>query len=469
MAQLLAADERAAVPVGRGSLTNRILLTCVAVAGVAVLVAGLVMAGLARRSAQNVLQQSLAAQADVIAGQVDQRGLGPRAAGLGRVAQVVRGQGIVVVLQLPRRGLQSTDPQSTQAASAAGLDAIGEAQQISTEVRVGRTDYLVEARGLGDNSGFALVEPVRLSGDTRRILLRNILVALGAGLLVAAVAGAVLGRLLGRPLRRTANVAAAMRQGRRDLHAPVEGPTEVAEVAHAVNELSVALRHSEARQREFLLSVSHELRTPLTAVHGFAESLADGVAPDPRHAGRVIQRESLRLERLVSDLLDLARIGADQFQLDLARVDLRETLIACAEVWRVRCAGQGVQFRLELPPEPAAATTDPRRIRQVLDGLAENALRVTPAGAQLTMSLSRRPGGAVAIQVRDGGPGLASEDYAVAFQPGVLNRKYRGSRPVGSGIGLALAHGLVTRLGGTLTAGPAPEGGAAFTIVLPAT
>jgi signal transduction histidine kinase len=242
----------------------------------------------------------------------------------------------------------------------------------------------------------------------------------------------------------------------------------VAEVAAAVNELSIALQHSEARPREFLLSVSHELRTPLTAVHGFAESLADGVATDPRHAGHVIQQESQRLERLVSDLLDLARIGADQFQLDLTQVDLRETLVACAEVWRVRCERQGVRFRLDLPPGPAVTTTDPRRIRQVLDGLAENALRVTPPRAQLTMSLGHAPG-AVTIQVRDGGPGLAVEDYAVAFEPGVLNQKYRGRRPVGSGIGLALAHGLVTRLGGTLTAGPAPEGGAAFTLVLPAT
>jgi len=66
--------------------------------------------------------------------------------------------------------------------------------------------------------------------------------------------------------------------------------------------------------------------------------------------------------------------------------------------------------------------------------------------------------------VRDGGPGLAPEDYPVAFERGVLNKRYRDSRPVGSGIGLALAHGLVTRMGGTLTAGPAPEGGAAFTV-----
>jgi len=252
---------------------------------------------------------------------------------------------------------------------------------------------------------------------------------------------------------------------------PVEGPAEVAEVAEAVNELSVALRHSEERQREFLLSVSHELRTPLTAVHGFAESLADGVVtgPEAQHAGHVIQRESQRLERLVSDLLDLARIGADQFQLDLAEVDLQDTVRACAEVWGVRCERQGVRFRLESPSAPAVVTTDARRIRQVLDGLAENALRVTPAGSQLTLSLSQAEPGMVVLQVRDGGPGLDPDDYAVAFERGVLHEKYRGRRPVGSGIGLALAYGLVSRLGGTMTAGPAPEGGAAFTVWLPAT
>ena len=455
----------------RTTLSTRIVLVCTAVAGIAVLVAGIVAAGLARQSAKNVLQDSLAAQADVLASQVDERGLGSRAAGLGRAAEVVRGQGIVVVILLPRRGIQPVDQRAAQAATTAGLTSINTGQTISTKTTVGGQDYLVEVRGVGRTSGFALVAPVRMAAETQRLLVRNILFAVGTGLLVAALAGAVLGRLLSRPLRRTADVATTMRQGRRDLRAPVEGPAEVAEVAQAVNELATALQASEARQRDFLLSVSHELRTPLTAVHGFAESLADGVVTgtEAQHAGQVIQRESIRLERLVSDLLDLARLGADEFRLDLARVDLGETVRSCAEVWRVRCERQGVRFQLEAPAEPIWATTDARRIRQVLDGLAENALRVTPAGAQLTFSLSRPGPAAAMLQVRDGGPGLAPEDYPVAFERGVLNQKYRSSRPVGSGIGLALCHGLVSRLGGTLTAGPAPEGGAAFTIVLPAT
>jgi signal transduction histidine kinase len=111
-------------------------------------------------------------------------------------------------------------------------------------------------------------------------------------------------------------------------------------------------------------------------------------------------------------------------------------------------------------------TADARRLHQVVDGLAENALRVTPSGAPMVFALSS-DGRTAHLSVRDGGPGLAPEDYPVAFERGVLNARYRDRRPVGSGIGLALVHGLVTRMGGTLTAGPAPEGGAAFTITLP--
>ena len=104
-----------------------------------------------------------------------------------------------------------------------------------------------------------------------------------------------------------------MGAGRRDLRVPVEGPAEVADVASSVNELAEALERSERRQRDFLLSVSHELRTPLTSAMGFAESIKDGVATgdDAVLAGRTIYDETRRLDHLVTDLLDLARLGAD--------------------------------------------------------------------------------------------------------------------------------------------------------------
>ncbi|WP_447009666.1 HAMP domain-containing sensor histidine kinase [Saccharothrix hoggarensis] len=425
----------------RTSLAFRVTALCLAVAAVAVVVAGLVSARLVLTASREVAREALADQADVVAGQLGEAGRPGRA----RVVEVLRGQGIAVVLVGPDGALDG-EPQAVRAVRATG----GASGRVGTR--------LVEAR-----DGVALVQDTATGDGPGRRLVRNIALALAVGLAVAAAAGLALGRVVSRPLRETAAVARTMSGGRRDLRAPERGPAEVAEVAGAVNSLADALARSEARQREFLLSVSHELRTPLTAVTGFAESLADGVVTGSEvpAVGRTIGREAHRLDRLVADLLDLARLGADDFRVDLAPVDLTALVSAAAEVWRARCAAKDVEFRLELPAHPVVRVTDPRRLRQVLDGLLENALRVTPAGRPVVLSLGD------VLQVRDGGPGLSEEDYRVAFRKGALHAKYERSRPVGTGVGLALAHGLVTRLGGTIEAGPAPEGGAAFTVGVP--
>jgi signal transduction histidine kinase len=203
-------------------------------------------------------------------------------------------------------------------------------------------------------------------------------------------------------------------------------------------------------------------------VRGFAESLADGVVAGDEvvEVGRTIEREAERLDGLVTDLLDLARIGADDFRLDLVLVDLTALLAEAVVVWEKRCAAAGVELRVESPDHPVWVRTDPRRLRQVIDGLATNAVRATPAGSPVVLSVFDWDGLFAVVQVRDGGPGLSDEDYELAFQKGVLHSRYQGVRPVGTGIGLALVHGLVTRLGGTISARPAPEGGAAFRIQL---
>ncbi|WP_054565565.1 HAMP domain-containing sensor histidine kinase [Frankia sp. R43] len=250
------------------------------------------------------------------------------------------------------------------------------------------------------------------------------------------------------------------------------GPAEVADVGAALDGLAAALAESEDRQRRFLLSVSHELRTPLTAVRGFAEALADGVTEpaDVTSTGRIILGEAQRLDRLVSDLLDLARLGADDFRVDLAEVDLRALVSEAAAVWRPRCEAAGVRLGVELPGAPVTARTDPMRFRQIVDGLAENALRVVPAGQPVVIALRADPVAApvtAVIEVRDGGPGLTDDDLAVAFERSALFERYRGRRPVSTGVGLALVAGLTRRLGGTPFAGHAPEGGAAFGVSLP--
>jgi two-component system OmpR family sensor kinase len=441
---------------GRTTLAVRIVTLCLGVAAVAVIVAGLVSVRLVANTSRDVTRQFLTDQANVIAAQLAEAG--GTLAGRKNVRDILEGQGIAVVVVSQRGGIEG-DADAVVAARQAGALSGG---KVSKTVESGGHTWFVEARDAPRGS-FVLAFQPTADRSVIRPLVRNILLALGIGLAVAALAGVVLGRLLARPLRRTAQVAHTMRGGRRDLRAPVEGPNEVADVAASVNALADALQRSESRQRDFLLSVSHELRTPLTAVRGFAESLADGVVRgnDAVEVGRTITKEAQRLERLVGDLLDLARLSADDFRLDITSVDLSGVLRETADVWSVRCAAEGVEFRLE-PGAAVVARTDPRRLRQALDGLMENALRVTPAGQPIVLSLT-----GVTFQIRDGGPGLSEEDYAVAFDRGALYRRYTGIRPVGTGLGLAIVHGLVTRMGGTVRAGPAPEGGACFTITLP--
>ncbi|MGQ0839424.1 HAMP domain-containing sensor histidine kinase [Actinokineospora sp.] len=445
----------------RGSIAVRITALCLAVAGVVAVVAGLISAQLVVTTAREVTRQTLSDQADVVAGQLADSRIGLR-----RVVEVLGGQGVEVVQVRPNGTLISSTPAAESAAREAGITEITAPAHKTVEVG-GRT-LLVELRPADTRGAIALVRETETAKGTGRKLVGNVMVALSIGLVAATLAGLVLARLLSRPLRRTAAVAASMSHGRRDLRAPVDGPREVAEVAASVNTLADALQRSEGRQRDFLLSVSHELRTPLTAVKGFAESLADGVVTGDAvpAAGRTIDQEATRLDRLVSDLLDLARLGADDFRLDVIAVDLPVLVSETATVWSARCAAAGVRFSVDSAVAPVTVMADPRRLRQVLDGLAENALRATPAGRPIVLALSVEPGTAV-LQVRDGGPGLAPEEYPVAFERGVLNARYSGTRPVGTGIGLALVHGLVARMGGRIDAGPAPEGGAAFTVRFP--
>ncbi len=177
-----------------------------------------------------------------------------------------------------------------------------------------------------------------------------------------------------------------------------------------MNTLARELAHSEARQREFLLSVSHDLRTPLTAISGYAESLADGmIAPDQApHAGNVILAEAQRLNRLVADLLDLARLGSQEFRIDLADVDVLSVVNAAAPVWANRCAAVGVRFGIEAPDRPLVVRTDAARLRQMMDGLFDNALRVTPTGAPIVL----------AARYEQSGPSarVAASKYATADQ-----------------------------------------------------
>lgn len=377
------------------------------------------------------------------------------------------------------------------------------AEQGAVERTVSGTRWLVVTRSVdratrGSAVGSGVDQPtvlvarqmasaVRLTAQQRRAaLLAGLLGLLGGG-----AAGALLASRVTGPLGRLAAAARRMSAGDREVAVPREGPTEVADVGAALAALQVDLVASEQRRRAFLVAVSHELRTPMTAVAGYAEALADRSLPaaEVPHAAAVIVAESQRLSGRIDDLLALARLEADDFRLDLGPTDVSAVLQAAAAAIRPRADAAAVRVVVELPRAGPVIVTDGERLRQVVDALADNAVRVLgahPDGGGGTVVLGCRPGVGgpgpagfdslagpggpddwVRVEVRDSGPGLDPQDLAVAFEPGLLTERYRGSRPVGTGVGLALVGELVRRLGGRAEALAAAEGGACFAVTLP--
>ncbi|MGA4730524.1 HAMP domain-containing sensor histidine kinase [Micromonospora taraxaci] len=447
---------------GRTLTARAVLVTC-AVALVSVLVTAIVAVPLAIRGAERRDQDALAAQARLAAEVLRTRLDRGRSTDEERLIQQLRNQGIDAYLI--RRGTVDRPGLPPRV-----VQRIEQGRNVSVRRVVNGKRALVEGRALPNGNGVVLSRPS--SDGLWAQVLRSLWLPLLAGLAAGVAAGLLLARRLARPIRVAATAAARLRAGDRAVRVPVEPPDEVADLAEALNGLAGALATSEGRQREFLLSVSHELRTPLTAIRGYAEALADGVlgADDTVDTGRTMLVEAQHLDRLIGDLLALARLEAADFPLEPVPVDLTQLAVDAEPAWSSRCAAVGVPFRLETPGRQVPAYTDPGRIRQVLDGLLENALRVVPPGSPVVLAV--RPAGADpaaggVLEVRDGGPGFTDDDLAVAFERGALHERYRGVRKVGSGLGLALAAGLVRRLGGEIAAGHAPEGGAAFTVRLP--
>ena len=449
-------------PRRRGSLTGSIVLLTTAVAAVAVLVTALVAWRTIRTNAEAQERDQLARQAEVLARTP------PLASWmLARQERIAGPDDTRLALVRPTGVVQGPASAAVAGTTRAALLA---GHGVSATADLGGREVLVEAAPTPGGGGLVLTQPMSAVDRATARMRTALVVPLVLGLAGAAVSGALLARRLARPLVSAARAAHRLSEGERGVTVPAAGPAEVAELAGALNTLDAALAHSERRQRDFLLSVSHDIRTPLTAVRGYAEALADEVitGDEVPEAGRILGTEVERLERFVGDLLALARLEADDFRLDTGGTDLDALVAEAAVTWSARCARHGVDFRVERPGSALEVVTDGFRVRQLIDGLAENALRVTPAGRPLVLALHADGGGGAVLQVRDGGPGLTDDDIAVAFERGALTERYRGVRAVGSGLGLAIAHRLTTRLGGTVGAGGhAPEGGASFTVRLP--
>jgi two-component system sensor histidine kinase BaeS len=312
------------------------------------------------------------------------------------------------------------------------------------------------------------------------------------GLAIAALVASGLARRFTRP--RVSAVSTTGRIASGDLDArvtvtPHELP-EFAQLADSINTMGVNLVRARDQERQFLMSVSHELRTPLTSIRGYADAVIDGATDDPVGAATVISSEARRLERLVQDLLDLARLDANRFSLDLRAVDGAEVVHRVVEGFRHRAAELGLE--LSLAPgseEPVWVQADSDRLGQVVANLIENAASFADRRIVVGMSTATAAGpwtgptnlapdglvtgpgndlvgvaaaggdqGVPVIWVVDDGPGIRPDELPVVFDRHFSSDRMHGRRK-GSGLGLAIVSELASAMGAAVRAeSPVAEG-----------
>lgn len=285
-------------------------------------------------------------------------------------------------------------------------------------------------------------------------------------LLLAWVAGWLLARHVTRPLASLAEGAQAFQEGDFAHRVPLQSHDEFAQVAAAMNEMAgrVAAQLSELqadadRRRQLLADVAHELRSPVANIKTMLQAIEDGVATQPERREQAVHsalRAAGRLERLVTDLLQLARLDARELPLTLGPVDLRELaqerLTAHAEAAR-----QGGLIVQPVAAGPAVIVrADRERLAQVLDNLLNNAISYAGSGATLSVDVSDRP---PSVAVADTGQGIAPEHLVHIFEPFYRVETARTPAQEHSGLGLRIARGLVEAHGGTLTVTSAPGEG----------
>lgn len=300
-----------------------------------------------------------------------------------------------------------------------------------------------------------------------------LLVSMGAAIVISFfIAGALAARFT-KPLGKMKTAAQRISRGDYTAKADVAQEDEIGELAAALDDMADKLNVAseegaklEKQRRDFVANISHELRTPVTVIRGSLEALCDGVVSDPQMVREYQQQmlsESVYLERLVSDLLDLSRLQNPDFGMEMSVVDLREIVEDAARSIRRMADGKNVAVLLAHVGESFAVLGDYGRLRQMLLVLLDNAVKFSPQGKAVEVALSASKN-EIALSVRDEGPGIAPEDLPYIFERFYKQRSEENKN--GTGLGLAIAKQIADRHGAVITAKNIPNAGCEFSVLI---
>lgn len=269
------------------------------------------------------------------------------------------------------------------------------------------------------------------------------------GGLIAFVLAVIISRSIARPLQSLARASQSVAQGQYDEQVEVRGPTEVQSVALSFNQMTAEVRAAQQSQRDFMANVSHDLKTPLTSIQGYSQAIMDGAAKDPTEAAKVIHDEAERLNRMVTQLTDLARLQAGRLSVEMAGLDLNDLLEALGERLAVVAVRKRITIEVQTQPIPRIAG-DGDRLVQVFTNLISNAIKYTPQHRKIRVTTEKTSAGYICVTVADNGIGIPREDLPRIFERFYQVDKSRGPKR-GTGLGLAITKEIVEMHGGRIS------------------
>ena len=388
-------------------------------------------------------------------------------------------QGYVTLLQSDGTLLGSSDPiRNDQAGQTLALAGLAAAQSGQSTVHISHSfsqqSEIASALAPILDTNQQVIGIVRMTHRVNTIARRFdqlrwlALGDVGLQLLVGGGIGLLLALGLERPLRQATQAVYEVASGRQTPTLPEEGPAELQQLQHAVNVLEQRLHQVEETRRNLLANLVHELGRPLGALQAGIGALRRGADQDPELRQELLQGMETEIEHLRPLLDDLAHLHDNVLgvrDLHLRPTPLSDWLPPLLLPWREAALEKGLRWQADIPDNLPTLSIDPERLAQVTGNLLSNAIKYTPTGSAVTITASSSETEA-AICVSDTGPGIAAADQARIFEPFYrVNQERR--YPDGLGLGLTIAHDLVSAHNGRLTVDSAPGQGSRFTIHLP--
>jgi two-component system, OmpR family, sensor kinase len=309
-----------------------------------------------------------------------------------------------------------------------------------------------------------VAKPVTELREQWLTLLGRLALALAVGIGLGATLFWWLSRRLTEPVLALTRATQQVAAGHYDVRIPqTKGSDEISKLSERFQRMVDELAEAEQLKRSFLMSVSHELRTPLTAIRGHVEAVREGVVSEPDQVQvslDIVAAETDRLERLVGDVLDLAKLQANRFTVRREEVDLGRVLDHAYGAFTEEARRREIDYRLEPGADAPTIVSDGDRVLQVISNLLSNAFRWTPDRGRIALGLAAA-NGLVRVDVVDSGPGVPLSERERIFDPFISHDDN------GTGLGLPIARELALALGGRIELEPAPGGGSRFRLVLP--